>query len=48
MLDNNNFSRKFQENIWLLSSVHTLLISDNNFTRTMPKEISSNICQIEM
>uniref|UniRef100_A0A453LNT5 Uncharacterized protein n=1 Tax=Aegilops tauschii subsp. strangulata TaxID=200361 RepID=A0A453LNT5_AEGTS len=52
MLDNNNsnnnFSGKFQVNIWLLPSVHTLLISDNNITSTMPIEISSNISQIEM
>lgn len=48
MLDNNNFSGKFPVNILWLPLVHTVLISDNNFTGTMPNEISSNISRIEM
>lgn len=43
----NNFSGKFPVNIWWLSLVHTLLISDN-YSGTIPKERSSNISRIEM
>ncbi|KAM3189163.1 hypothetical protein ACQJBY_067847 [Aegilops geniculata] len=44
----NNFSGEFPLNIWSLPLVHRIFISDNDFTGTMPKEISLNISRIEM